>query len=584
MYVTSKAIEFKRAHPHNYWVRIVCFAFIMVFAALWVIDGASADLPEDGYTSVITDLDDDEISIYGSYYGHPPVVRQMNGTLWKFDMRVITYAVDHEFWAHYSTDKGDSWNSFLIMDNSDPEFAVGGYPRRITDAVVLSNNTLIVLVELYAYETSNNIELHTLSHWNNTNLSQWEDMTVYASETYDIDYNKPPAMVINDHDHVMISYERNGLHFDLYNMTTRTTISTYTKYPTVGSNYKCPYLMANASGNFFVGFSTGASPDYLNVFTADSDWTLIWTQVTSSSYYFYDCAVTADDTFIAVASMSAGGYNKVYYFNDTSTGSRTYADASHADGYSPQISLVAGMDTWVYITQYHKTEDRFATYGQMYYRDATYWKSSFTAIWDETEDSTKSHPWQGMVDLHPRIWDAVEDGWIYTQLPATGFITTFGDYDVGTDDLDHIVIHENSTTWQGIPWYFGPGPNITTIALDPCYYGVPYSFAMSGELGETPYNWSLLIAPAWLSIGSDNGTLWGTPTGSDVYPVTVRITEFHDVPRKDDQAYSLNGGASEGDGEGDGPASGICSSGWIAAVVLILMLFVLVGVTARNIL
>lgn len=550
---------------------------------IFITDDARADLPEDGYTSVITDLDDDEISIYGGYYGHAPVIRQMNGTLWKFDMRVITYAVDHEFWAHYSTDKGDTWNSFLIMDNSDPEFAVGGYPRRMTDAVVLSNNSIVILVELYSYDTTNNIELHTLTHWNNTNLSQWEEMDVYSSETYDVDYNKPPAMVINDEDHVMISYERNGLHFDLYNMATRSTISTYTKYPTVGANYKCPYLMCNASGDFFVGFSTGANPDYLNVYTANSSWSLIWSQGTSSSYYFMDCAVTADDTFVAVASMSSGGYNKVYYYNATGTGSRTYADASHADGYSPQISLVAGLDAWVYVTQYHKTEDRFATYGQMYYRAASLWVSSFTVIWDETEDSTKTNPWQGMVDLHPRIWDASEGEWIYTQLPETGFITAFGDYDVGSDDLDHIVIHKNSTTWQGIPWYFGPAPNIVTSELDNSVYGTPYSFTLTGEDGETPYIWSILVGPAWLNIGSSNGTLWGDPSGAETWDVTIRLTETHDVPRTDDQEYSLNGGSGVSEGEFDPSVAWAlwwgdpgCISAFMVISVIVLVAFIII--------
>lgn len=505
---------------------------------MYAMEDAEADSAEDGFTGVqIVDDDDEYGTYYTGYWGHGPVARQMNGTLWTFDNFVTTPSSSQALWGHFSTDKGDTWSSIMIMDENDPEFAVGGYPRMVRDWCVLSNNSIIILVMLYAYDTSNNIELHMLAHWNNTDLSQWEEIDVYSSEINDVNWRRQPMIVSDADDYVMIAYERNGIHFDYYDLTTRTTINTYLKYPAVGSNYQL-YLMCNASGEFFYGYGIGVT---LYVYTGfeTGTWDLVFSQGGSSGYYWYDCVVTADDTFVAVSCHSSGGYNSIYYWNETNDDTRYYIDAGHTDGVYAAIGLLASDPEWITLMEYHKTEDRIATFANKYYRDDSIWKSTFTVVWDETEDTIKTHVWEGSRDLHPRFWDAVEEEWIYSQLPDTGWIFNFADYDVGADDVDHWVIHRDSTTWQGIPWYSGPAPNIVTDALDDGTYGTWYEFTVTGEDGETPYIWSLLVGPGWLSIGSANGTLYGDPGGVGSFAVTVRLTETHDAPRHDDQAFTL---------------------------------------------
>jgi large repetitive protein len=70
-----------------------------------------------------------------------------------------------------------------------------------------------------------------------------------------------------------------------------------------------------------------------------------------------------------------------------------------------------------------------------------------------------------------------------------------------------------------------PPPGIATASLPTAEVGRPYNFTLTKTGGTPPYTWSLVSAPAWLSIGATTGTLTGTPPASGAPNVTIRVTD-----------------------------------------------------------
>ena len=190
----SDVMNFKRDHPHNYWVRVLCLAFCLVFAMLWFVGDASGDAP-------VGDVVDNELfgesfeALVNNWQPGSPGVRQTNGTLWHFGTNVNTYGVDHEIIASYSSDNGTSWASFVLMDNSYPGFEIGGYPWKVTDGVGLSNNSIVISLVLQRFGTAAKAEVWLMCHWNNSDLGQWELIDVYTNAGQNVD--KDPTIAVN---------------------------------------------------------------------------------------------------------------------------------------------------------------------------------------------------------------------------------------------------------------------------------------------------------------------------------------------------------------------------------------------------
>ena len=518
---------------------ILLFLILIVCLVIWGED-ARADAPIGSVTDAQYVTDNDEVSLWSQFYGHAPPVVQMNGTMWNFDIIITTYGSEQAIWGYFSTDKGHTYNGIMIMDETDPGFEAGGYPFYVCDASVLSNNSIILLVLLWDYDTIDGRELHLLCHWNNTDLSQWERLTIYSSINYDVEYNSQPSMAVNSTDILAIGYARTTTwHYGTWDMTDRLQDDSWSKAVYYHRDYHGPWILCNSTDVFTIGTVWVSAVDYIKLYSYDGSWTELWSQGSSSSYRFYDCVVTSDDTTIAVASTTSGGYCRFYYYNETDYGTRYYIAAGNTDGFAPKLCLVGSDPEWFTLIQFHTTADRYKTHSNYYWRDQEVWKDVSQERWQETESTTKDFAWMGMRDLYPRFWDAEESEWIYTQLPLTGWAFTIGDYDTGADNEDHHFIHLNSTTWPAIPWWFVPPPKITTIILTPGTYGEYYRFGMEGEDGTLPYIWSILAGPIWLEIGASNGTIHGDPSGVGTWSITIRVTETHDAPRHNDEIFSL---------------------------------------------
>lgn len=549
-----------------------CAAFYML-----ATEDAEADTPTGSHASVELGANEAYTSVFGNWYPRGSISRQMNGTLWVFHANVVTYSTDIEIIGSFSTDNGVTWSNITIIDNSDPEFAVGGTPWEAMDWVMLSNNSIILLVVLKGYDTVANRELHYLCHWNNSDLSQWEEILVYASASYNIDYDAC-HVAVNGDDEVMVTYpyRNDRLDWELWDFSDRSHLDT-TWYPFVCRAY-ANWLMCNTTGVFLFAYGNGASPEYIYLFSlVGAVKTALYNAGASSSYWAWDAIVTADDTFVCIFSHTAGGSARLIYWNTTSSGTRYIQESPYTDGHHHKLSIQNDSDVNVWVLAYHNTDDRFVLSSNPYYRNQQYWKDSKTEVWDETLDTTYDYIQAGSTDLFPMFMVDGEE--IRTQLPNSGYIWFISDYDAA-DDRDWHIVRSSSMTWPAIPWYFGPAPNITTVALDGGTFNEYYLFGISGEDGETPYIWSLLVTPAWLHIGSANGSLYGLPGATGNFPVTIRLTETHDAPRLDDQAYSLHIGAGEGEGEGDGDGDVGVGTGWAIPQSLMSDLWMLFIVTA----
>jgi hypothetical protein len=71
-----------------------------------------------------------------------------------------------------------------------------------------------------------------------------------------------------------------------------------------------------------------------------------------------------------------------------------------------------------------------------------------------------------------------------------------------------------------------PPPAVATASLTAGERNKPYSFALVGEGGKPPYQWSLIggALPAGLTFSPD-GTISGTPTVDGVFNLTIKITD-----------------------------------------------------------
>lgn len=80
---------------------------------------------------------------------------------------------------------------------------------------------------------------------------------------------------------------------------------------------------------------------------------------------------------------------------------------------------------------------------------------------------------------------------------------------------------------------------ITTPAgLPPAMVGTFYSQPLT-VLGVTPFTWSLIAAPAWLSIDTVTGTLSGTPPTAGTFAFNVTVLDSATPPTTDTRAFAL---------------------------------------------
>lgn len=103
-----------------------------------------------------------------------------------------------------------------------------------------------------------------------------------------------------------------------------------------------------------------------------------------------------------------------------------------------------------------------------------------------------------------------------TVTAATGF------YTIAITATDGTTTGSLTLRLQVIP----PSLRITSASTANAVLAAPFTFTLRAvRLGNAPLTWSLVNAPAWLSVDDETGVLTGTPTDEGVYGVTTVVTD-----------------------------------------------------------
>jgi len=314
--VVRKTLDFKKRPPLHYWARLLLAIVLVVHPTMAVLVGADTFDSGTG-----TELGEDDYQAMYGHYGGGVGCRGMNGTLWQF----VTYrdagdATNRVFEGYWSENNGTSWSGPInIMDDTYPTFQTGGYPRRIADVCVLSNNSIVLLVHLYKHDTTVSLETHLLVHWNNSDLTQWERITVYSSASY---HTETWTLAVNSTDQVLVCYTRNAQtyqHFDHWDPASRA----FTRYQRNNAQVFAQLwaLVDNSTDAFQLAYEYGTTRQF-QLRTADGDWTQLFLHTLNVNYHVYDAIKTGDGTFCYVDQMTTGGALDLNYRNASGTGTR----------------------------------------------------------------------------------------------------------------------------------------------------------------------------------------------------------------------------------------------------------------------
>ncbi len=542
---------FKRDHPHNYWVRILCFAFSIVFIALWITEDVEAT-DQDVFTGPRSDY---------------PYLNYMYSSFQfvhlKEDLIGLAYNnIDGDLIFAYKRETSDTWNKTEVAAyNWD---GLNG-PWRAYGVVATSNGSVAICAGNIDGTTVDSVYLWV--HFLGDDWDTWDD-----EELIDSSVGYIGAVAINDTDRIMFACRRGSgtpypIFYQIFDFPNY-TIEDFTSWQGKGwgggatlSNYIT--LAVNLSGEFHHVVRGNDGIDY---YIAHSD---LWTDkhmiAGSSSYMVRSAGFLNNDMLVACGMW--GDDTMEYWFQTEHEGAftrRRLSTDSNEWQRGAVLSLLANSNG-TRVLAYNTVDDHVFKWASTWNGSEASWQNSKveTDIYDSGYIRTVghcNHRWPQ--DPDGRQWAMPTGGWTF----------------VGWNDTGSTDTHE--VMWNGTEFYGDlttEPPVINTTALDAATYGVYYTFTLEGGNGTNPLNWSLLIGPSWMSLGLWNGTLYGMPDGTGTETVKVRLSDV--IPRTDDEQWTLTiGSASEGEGAGGGIWGDMwlggehCSS---AGVLLLIILFAL---------
>lgn len=549
MNVVGATIEFKREHPHNYWIRILCFAFSMVFLALWMVDDVEA-----------TDEDSFQASA-----GWPYANYQYSGSYdylhTKGDYIVVPHTTSNgDLEVAYKKETSDTWNhtSLALYDWN-------GYtgPWYVYGAVGTSNGSVCVMAVNYNGATYADV-VWLWTKFLGDDWDTWDEEQIIASTVH---YNKG-GIAINDTDIIMLGCARGSsspytLYYETFDFQAYSlghAVAAGHSYGTTIKNYVS--TQANLSGSFHVTYQANDNYYYYR----DLDKTFLQVQIATNTYNIKDAAFLNNDMLVC-----AGG---------TGTSYVDYWYQSDYESAFTRIRLTTTMNGWSYGASLSLLANSNATRVLAWNGDYLYiWASTWNGTevsWQNSEVETDVYNinYDRACGNNRQRWPQDPDGRQWA-MPTAGWSL--------------VVWHENGAVdfhkllWNGTEFWGDlttSPPNITTTALDPATYGTYYTYTLTGVNGTSPLSWSLLVGPGWMTLGASNGTLYGTPDGTGEETVTVRLSDA--IPRTDDRSWTLTiNQASEGSSDDPLTASGLwyssedCRSWSITLVVILVALAVL---------
>lgn len=493
--------ELKKDNPFQYWVRAVFLAMVLVVVIIIL-----AESSKGAYTASTFNVSDN-----GPFYKNLP-------THTKDNYLVAPYVnSDTELWVAYKK-PGDSWSRQLIADN---DWNGGSQIYKAVATTVTSNNTLLI------FGQAKNGAIYPAILWIKYPDSDWDDwdhvwISSFTAAPYD--------MEVNNTDRVCMVYQRSGnkLYVCVYDILNETKNEKEWVYYT-NVYGRCA---ANMTGVFWIEWSTG----YLWIQDFDQEEDAI--RVYNTAMMPGDFACLDNDRFIITLEYGSGiNYRLDYYYQYQHQGYFARIDSIVTGNIDrPYFSLRDG-STLVTIIAYSYADTKLYEFQNSWNGSQAGWQSSKTEIGN---DGNTLAPKGGFCDLWPRY-----NGISFTR-PDTGVAIVI-ENEAGSEDAHQLWT--DSTNWTGD--LTTDPPEITTEALDDGETDDFYTMTITADGGVEPLTWQLLTGPAWLSLGSSNGTLYGACGDPGNYEVTVRVTD--DLDRTDEETWTLRVvQISEAEDEGEG--------------------------------
>ena len=192
---------------------------------------------------------------------------------------------------------------------------------------------------------------------------------------------------------------------------------------------------------------------------------------------------------------------------------------------------IVGTTVSICLLRLETDSEEYVSYTASYDAIDAVWEGSEEVLWNiPNDDDEARHFGTGPNSVWPKI------GGTSVCMPTGGvmYYWMWRDEKGAVDDYWEIV-YSDGATFPTFIW--SPPPTITTASLPEGTVDTFYSYTLSATGGDLPYSWSLVIAPAWLNIGSSNGTIYGTPAAAGSYTVKARVTD--NIARTDDETWTL---------------------------------------------
>lgn len=497
----------------------------------------------------------EEIEEFAGTYPH--ISGLTKGTHTKDDVVVVGYKhIDDEFWIAYR-ERGGAWVNQMV-DDSGGSYMVAG-------AVSTSNGSVVVLV---GFITVTYVDVYLFIHWPSADWDDWHRETIYAGTGRYVS-----SLAVNNTDRIMMVWTRTSYQYQIYYRIWDFENSTFvggSEAAISGSTAQTysVYAVVNVTGRFHIFWRSSTYTYHWDLDDAYGPNYIVY----GSKYYLQGIACLPNDRFVGFGLYNYNGKAFVSYqdTHEDKTWTRVWAETA-ARAYTTMSGYLSTKQnsTSIYMIAYCTTggEEGITTWAGPWNSDETYWNNARSE--SEIVDADYWKFIGSFGELFPRHptydipWTQPSAGWAYIASNETGG---------GQDHYDYIH--------NGLNWSVDlttADPEILTEALDEATFGEWYTHTLVKDGGTTPFLWSLLIKPDWMSIGVLNGTIYGTPDAIGSPIVKARIADA--VPRYGDRQWTLQVVAAGGEGEGEGDDVGI-GTGWAIPQSLMSDLWMLFIVTA----
>lgn len=242
MGIISQTLKLKRVHPIHYWIRILCFAFSVVFLALWagVLTGdVRADVEIFDIQSGTADLpymrgNSPHVAICPSGRFYFPFI-DLNGN----------------FNVSWSDDNRSSWDSMTIQSDGWK----GETKMIITSIQSWVNNTTVILMEAAGADRAYDLYLFWL--WGENNVSDptsWNYTQINAGGTAPVTGS---AMIFNRTGMLHIVWsETNAIRHSTWDVTTGDVDLGATIWKAIASAY--PMIQCDYNNNVWIAYESGS--------------------------------------------------------------------------------------------------------------------------------------------------------------------------------------------------------------------------------------------------------------------------------------------------------------------------------------